>query len=89
MGTLGATGLIVGESLFGVVNAGIIAASQGESPLEIFEESIWTTIVGIVLFVAGIAFIYSRTAKAAKDLPITAPADAAAAKRAGSYDSSR
>lgn len=90
MGTLGATGLIVGESLFGVVNAGIIAAAQGESPLEIFEESSWTTLVGVVLFVAAIAFIYKRTAKAAKDLPITAPADAAAAaERAGTVDSTK
>ena len=62
----GATGLIVGESLFGVVNAGIIAASQGESPLEIFEESGWTTLIGVVLFVAAVAFIYKRTAKAAE-----------------------
>ena len=66
MGTLGATGLIVGESLFGVVNAGIIAASQGESPLEIFEESGWTALIGVVLFVAAVAFIYKRTAKAAE-----------------------
>ena len=90
MGTLGATGLIVGESLFGVVNAGIIAAAQGESPLEIFEENAWASLVGVVLFVAAIAFIYKRTAKAAKDLPITAPADAAAAaERAGTVDSAK
>jgi len=83
MGTLGATGLIVGESLFGVVNAGIIAAAQGESPLEIFEENMWTTLVGVVLFAASVAFIYKRTANSAKDLPVTAPADIAAAEKAG------
>lgn len=83
MGTLGATGLIVGESLFGVVNAGIIAAAQGESPLEIFEENMWTTLVGVVLFAVSVAFIYKRTANAAKDLPVTAPADIAAAEKAG------
>ena len=66
MGTLGATGLIVGESLFGVVNAGIIAASQGESPLEIFDGASWATPLGLVLFIAAIAFIYRRTAQSAK-----------------------
>ena len=73
-----------------MVNAGIIAAAQGDSPLEIFAENAWTTLVGVVLFVAAIAFIYKRTAKAAKDLPITAPADAAAAaERAGTVDSAK
>ncbi|WKD58191.1 OPT oligopeptide transporter protein [Corynebacterium capitovis DSM 44611] len=64
MGTLAATGLIVGESLFGVVNAGIIAASGGETPLAIFEESGWTTALGLVLFVAAIAGIYKITSRA-------------------------
>ena len=75
MGTLGATGLIVGESLFGVVNAGIIAASQGESPLEIFSGATWSTALGVVLFIGAIAFIYRRTAQSAKDLPVAVPAE--------------
>ncbi|KGF24543.1 OPT family oligopeptide transporter [Corynebacterium tuscaniense] len=74
-GTLGATGLIVGESLFGVVNAGIIAASQGESPLEIFSGATWSTALGVVLFIGAIAFIYRRTAQSAKDLPVAVPAE--------------
>ena len=75
MGTLGATGLIVGASLFGVVNAGIIAASQGESPLEIFSGATWSTALGVVLFIGAIAFIYRRTAQSAKDLPVAVPAE--------------
>lgn len=66
MGTLLATGLIVGESLFGVVNAGIIAASGGESPLEIFEGGTAAKIVGVILFVGGIAAAYKWTAKKAE-----------------------
>ena len=61
MGTLLATGLIVGESLFGVVNAAIIAASGGESPLEIFEGGTVSNVLGIILFVVGIGFAYRWT----------------------------
>ncbi|WP_312714236.1 OPT family oligopeptide transporter [Corynebacterium flavescens] len=65
MGTLLATGLIVGESLFGVVNAGIIAAAGGASPLEIFPGGKLSDIVGIILFVAGIALVYFWTRRRA------------------------
>ena len=66
MGTLLATGLIVGESLFGVVNAGIIAAAGGESPLEIFEGGTSATIVGVVLFIVALTFIYRWTKRTVK-----------------------
>ena len=66
MGTLLATGLIVGESLFGVVNAGIIAAAGGESPLEIFEGGASTTVVGVVLFIIALTFIYRWTKRTVK-----------------------
>ena len=61
MGTLLATGLIVGESLFGVVNAGIIAAAGGDSPLEIFEGGASATVVGVILFIIALTFIYRWT----------------------------
>ena len=61
MGTLLATGLIVGESLFGVVNAGIIAAAGGDSPLEIFEDGASATVVGVILFIIALTFIYRWT----------------------------
>lgn len=66
MGTLLATGLIVGESLFGVVNAGIIAAAGGESPLEIFEGGTSATIVGVILFIIALTFIYRWTKRTVK-----------------------
>lgn len=66
MGTLLATGLIVGESLFGVVNAGIIAAAGGESPLEIFEGGASATVVGVILFISALTFIYRWTKRTVK-----------------------
>ena len=66
MGTLMATGLIVGESLFGVVNAGIIAAAGGDSPLEIFEGGTAATIVGVILFIVALTFIYRWTKRTVK-----------------------
>ena len=66
MGTLLATGLIVGESLFGVINAGIIAAAGGESPLEIFEGGASATVVGVVLFIIALTFIYRWTKRTVK-----------------------
>ncbi|MGV0330930.1 OPT family oligopeptide transporter [Corynebacterium macginleyi] len=63
MGTLLATGLIVGESLFGVVNAAIIAASGGDSPLEVFSGGTFATVFGIVLFIVALSFIYRWTAR--------------------------
>ncbi|QPK83031.1 oligopeptide transporter, OPT family [Corynebacterium qintianiae] len=65
MGTLAATGLIVGESLFGVVNAAIIAASGGASPLEIFTEGPVTNVLGVALFAVLIALVYRVTLKKA------------------------
>lgn len=62
MGTLAATGLIVGESLFGVVNAGIIAATGGDSPLAIFGGGAWANVLGVVVFAALIAVTYRFTA---------------------------
>ncbi|WP_293770330.1 OPT family oligopeptide transporter [uncultured Corynebacterium sp.] len=61
LGTLVATGLIVGESIFGVINAAIIAAAGGDSPLEIFEGGTWSNVLGVILFVAGVAFVYRWT----------------------------
>ena len=61
MGTLMATGLIVGESLAGVVYAGIVVAFGGkEDPLAIMPEGFagvapW---VGVVLFIATLWYLY-------------------------------
>ena len=65
LGVLLATGLIVGESLFGVLNAGIIAAAGKSDVLAIVPDGWETgaTISGVILFVVcvGYAYHYSRT----------------------------
>ncbi|OIR43852.1 MULTISPECIES: OPT family oligopeptide transporter [unclassified Corynebacterium] len=61
MGTLVATGMIVGESLFGVLNAALIAGAAGESPLEVFTEQSWTPWFSTALFVVLVWFVYSKT----------------------------
>jgi hypothetical protein len=61
MGVLMATGLIVGESLFGVAFAAIVGATDNDAPLALVEEAPWAMPLGIVVFAAAIAFLYLRT----------------------------
>lgn len=60
MGTLVATGLIVGESLWGVVYAGIVGFSGKDAPLALFGESFATPAqwIGTILFVAAATYLY-------------------------------
>ena len=69
LGVLMATGLIVGESLFGVLFAGIVAASGSDSPLAIVGEGFenWALALGIVLFVAMVLALYRTTRRSADD----------------------
>ncbi|MDU0478837.1 oligopeptide transporter, OPT family [Staphylococcus chromogenes] len=64
-GTLLATGLIVGESLFGVLNAGIIASSGKEAPLALVPESFEgvATWIGLALFTATVLGLYQWVKK--------------------------
>jgi putative OPT family oligopeptide transporter len=59
LGTLVASGLIVGESLWGVLNAGLIVAFTKDAPLGIVPEDFalapW---LGVLLFVAAIVWLY-------------------------------
>ena len=59
LGTLVASGLIVGESLWGVINAGLIVALSNDAPIGIlpadFAPAPW---LGIVLFIALIILLY-------------------------------
>lgn len=67
LGILLSTGLIVGESLFGVVFAGIVAASGSESPLAITPQA-WSGFavpLGVIVFVLGTAGIYRVTQRLA------------------------
>jgi putative OPT family oligopeptide transporter len=63
MGILLATGLIVGESLFGVLFAGIVAATGDENPLSIVGDGFETTseYLGVIVFVVLIAWLYKKT----------------------------
>jgi putative OPT family oligopeptide transporter len=67
LGVLMATGLIVGESMFGVVFAGIVAASGSDAPLAIVGDSFenWAIAIGVVLFVATALALYQWTRRAA------------------------
>jgi putative OPT family oligopeptide transporter len=69
LGVLMATGLIVGESLFGVVFAGIVAASGSDAPLAIVGESFenWAVALGVVLFAATVTALYRLTRRLSDD----------------------
>ena len=65
MGVLLATGLIVGESLAGVVFAGLVAVSGNDAPLALIEENAWAVPVSIVAFVAIVLGFYAWTKREA------------------------
>ena len=71
LGVLLATGLIVGESLFGVLFAGIVYLTGKEAPLALLPESFEPTseILGVVLFAAVIATLYTWVRKVAAHAP--------------------
>ncbi|WP_124054259.1 OPT family oligopeptide transporter [Arcanobacterium ihumii] len=59
LGILLATGLIVGESLFGVILAGIIGATSNEEALAVFNfGDIPTQILGVIVFAGVIYALY-------------------------------
>lgn len=61
MGVLLATGLIVGESIMGVVYAGIVAATRSDAPLAIVSENPWAVPLGILIFLAVVVGFYLWT----------------------------
>jgi hypothetical protein len=65
MGVLLATGLIVGESLFGVVFAGIVAATNQDAPLAIVENFGAAIPLGIAVFAATVVGLYVWTRRQA------------------------
>jgi putative OPT family oligopeptide transporter len=67
MGVLTATGLIVGESLWGVVFAGIVAGSGSDAPLAVVGEGFefFALVGGTALFVLLALWLYRRTMKLA------------------------
>ncbi|MFW0788141.1 OPT family oligopeptide transporter [Gordonia sp. CPCC 205333] len=73
VGILLATGLIVGESLFGVVFAGIVAASGKDEPLALpfIGEGYthWAEALGVIVFVVVIGALYKLTQRWASKSP--------------------
>jgi putative OPT family oligopeptide transporter len=70
LGTLVASGLIVGESIWGVINAGLIVAMSKDAPIGIVPENFalapW---LGLILFVLTVVLLYGwmlRQARAAR-----------------------
>jgi tetrahydromethanopterin S-methyltransferase subunit D len=59
LGTLVASGLIVGESLWGVINAGLIVSLAKDAPIglvgEDFAPAQW---LGVLCFVGAIVYLY-------------------------------
>jgi uncharacterized oligopeptide transporter (OPT) family protein len=59
LGTLVASGLIVGESIWGVINAGLIVAFSSDAPLGIVPESFalapW---LGLIGFIGALVWLY-------------------------------
>jgi len=68
MGVLLASGLIVGESLFGVFYASVIVGTNSEAPFAMISEgSGWPAMLaGIVVFAAAVFGLYSWTRKRAE-----------------------
>jgi putative OPT family oligopeptide transporter len=71
MGVLLATGLIVGESLFGVVFAGIVAATNKDAPLAVVAEYPWVSAVSLVVFAIAVLGLYAWTRQQAATAPPT------------------
>jgi putative OPT family oligopeptide transporter len=67
MGVLLATGLIVGESLFGVIFAGIVAATNKDAPLAIVKDFGWATPLGLVVFTVAALGLYAWTRRQAAE----------------------
>jgi len=69
LAVLVASGMIVGESLFGVVLAGLIVALSSDAPLALVAADYpWANLIGPVTFAALIVILYSwmmRRARAA------------------------
>jgi putative OPT family oligopeptide transporter len=63
LGVLMATGLIVGESLFGVTFAAIVGATDSDAPLAVVEEFSLAVPLGLLAFAATIAWLYMKTKK--------------------------
>ncbi|MFT3661855.1 MAG: oligopeptide transporter, OPT family [Gordonia sp. (in: high G+C Gram-positive bacteria)] len=80
LGVLMATGLIVGESLYGVVFAGVIAGSGKEEPLALpflgEGYATWAQVIGVAVFLGAVVWLY-RTVRKTASAPYDGPPAAA------------
>ena len=67
MGVLLATGLIVGESLFGVIFAGVVAATNKDAPLAVVKDFPMATPLGIIVFAVSVIGLYVWTRRQAAE----------------------
>jgi putative OPT family oligopeptide transporter len=70
LGVLLATGLIVGESLFGVVFAGIVAATNKDAPLAVLTAYPWVNAVSVIAFAVAVLGLYAWTRNQAATAPL-------------------
>jgi uncharacterized oligopeptide transporter (OPT) family protein len=70
LGTLVASGLIVGESIWGVLNAGLIVALSKDAPIALVPESFaaapW---LGVLGFIGAIVLLYGWMLRRARATP--------------------
>ncbi|MCF8611364.1 oligopeptide transporter, OPT family [Gordonia sp. HY285] len=68
LGVLLATGLIVGESIYGVIFAGVVAATGDDAPMSVLGDGYGDSaqLVGIVVFVLLVGGLYRYTQKRAQ-----------------------
>ena len=66
LGVLVASGMIVGESLFGVLNAGLIVAFQKDAPLAVVGPAFPATAMAVIGFAGLIALLYGWLFKRAR-----------------------
>ncbi|HEY8592504.1 MAG TPA: oligopeptide transporter, OPT family [Sphingomicrobium sp.] len=67
LGVLTATGLIVGDSLFNVAFAGLVAGSDDPEVLAMLEPQWWQMPLGLLAFAAVIALLYGWTRRRAAE----------------------
>jgi putative OPT family oligopeptide transporter len=70
MGVLLATGLIVGESIMGVIYASVVAATQNDAPFALMTENPWAVPAGIIVFLVVILGFYAWTRREAAMAPV-------------------
>jgi hypothetical protein len=70
LGVLTASGMIVGESIFGVVLAGLVIALKNDNPLAVVGDAFapWAAPLGVLVFIATVAGLYVWTARLARSV---------------------